>query len=122
MKTREAIMGAFEYKSVPARLVFHYFDVRPPSAAECAKEVGLVSAFEAQCVVVCGGPRLAAALARNVLEHALIDDDPLSRHRPLEAQDLTRSVRRQVIGCNPAPIEHNGAVGRAQCALPSHPQ
>src|SRR5260370_26481661 len=100
MKTREAIMGAFEYKSVPARLVFHYFDVRPPSAAECAKEVGLVSAFEAPCVVVCGGPRLAAAPAQNVIQHPLIDDDPLSRHRPLQAQAVTVSVRPQSIGCN----------------------
>src|SRR5260370_1588062 len=121
-KTREAIMGAFAYKTVPARLVFHYFDVRPPSAAECAKEVGLVSAFEAQCVVVCGGPRLAAALARNVLEHALIDDDPISRHRPLEAQDVTVSVRRQIIGCNAAAIEDKVAVGGAQSEVPGAPK
>src|SRR5262249_536141 len=82
---------------------------------------GCGGCLEAQCVVVCGGPRPAAALTRNVLEHALINDDPLSRHRPLEAQDVTVPVRRQIIGGNAAAIEDKVAVSGAQSEVSGVP-
>src|SRR5579883_1002287 len=79
-----AVMCALQHDAVLPLLVVEQCHIRTAPTAEGAKEIGLVRALKAKCIVTCRAPGLLPPLPFVVFKNALIDDDAPTANRPLE--------------------------------------